>query len=220
MLDRLMPVGGEFAWWPSGLPVEVDGCAEGEDAGGDAGEQAGGGAGVVALERELFFEGVDDRFDSLADEADWGLRAVVLVGAAGADDQGAELAGGLFEVAAGEAFVAEDELAAEGLAGEQREPGFAFGAVGGDEVEVDDRAVGAAQEDEPHAPEEARVGGAVAEAAPGRKLAAVGGQPALPARQRGRVQEQQVVVEAGQLVRDRSPKRDQLRGELPAAVVV
>src|SRR5438270_8571828 len=104
MLDRLMPVGGEFAWWPSGLPVEVDGRAEGEDAGGDPGEEAVDRSRVVALERELLFEGVDDRFDSLADEADWRLRAVALVGAAGPDDQGAELARGLFEVAPGDAF--------------------------------------------------------------------------------------------------------------------
>ena len=136
-----MLVGGDCAWWASGLPVEVDGCAEGEDAGGDPGEEAGGGAGVVALEREVFFEGVDDRFDSLADEADRRLRAVGFVGAAGADDQRAEFAGGVFEVAAGEAFVAEDELAVQGLALEQGEAGFAFGCVGGDEVEVDDGSV-------------------------------------------------------------------------------
>src|SRR5207253_10219512 len=106
------------------------------DTGGGPGEEAVDRSRVVALERELLFEGVDDRFDSLADEADWRLRAVALVGAAGADDQGAELAGGLFEVAPGEAFVADDELATEGLAGEQREPGFAFGAIGGGEAEV------------------------------------------------------------------------------------
>src|SRR5439155_25779617 len=142
------------------------------------------------------------------------------VRAAGADDQGAELAGGLLEVAPGEAFVAEDELATEGLAGEQREPGFAFGAVGGDEVEVDDRAVGAAQEDEPHPPEEARMGGAVAEAAPGRELAAVAGQPALPTGKWCRVEQPEAVVEAGQLAGDRPPERDQLRRQRPAALVV
>jgi hypothetical protein len=51
MLDRLMPVVDEFAWRPASLPVEVDGGAEGEDAGGDAREQAFGAAGEVAFAR-------------------------------------------------------------------------------------------------------------------------------------------------------------------------
>src|SRR5712691_4168987 len=175
---------------------------------------------VVVLERELLFERVDDRLDPLADEAERRRGPLGLVGAAGADNQRAQLAGGVFEVAAGEAFVAEDELAVQRLAGEQREPGLAFWRVGGDEVEVDDCAVGAAEQDEPHPPKEARVRGAVTEAAPGRELAAVRRQSALPARQRGGVEQQQCVVEAGQLAGDRPPERDQFRRQLPAPLVI
>jgi len=126
MLDRLMGVGGECSCWLAGLPVEVDGGAEGEDAGGDAADETGGGFGEVVFEPELVFECLDDRFDPLADEAERWLRPGGLVGAAGADDHGAELVDGVFEVAAGEAFVAEDELAVQWLAGEQGEAGFAF----------------------------------------------------------------------------------------------
>jgi hypothetical protein len=84
------------------------------------------------LEPELVFEGVHDRLDPLSDEADPWLGAVGFVGAAGADDEGAELADGVFEVVAGVAFVADDELAGDRLAGEQGEDCLALGrACGG-----------------------------------------------------------------------------------------
>jgi predicted GH43/DUF377 family glycosyl hydrolase len=89
-----------------------------------------------------------------------------------------------------------------------------------DKVEVDDRAVGAAEQHQSHAPKPARVGGRVAEATVGRELAAVDGDGALPARQRRRVEQEQAVVEAGQLAGDRAPEHDQLGRELTAAVVV
>src|SRR5712692_3052795 len=209
MLDRLMGVRGECPRWLAGLPVEVDRGAEGEDAGGDAGVETGWGAGEVVFELELVFECLDDRFDPLADEADRRLEALGLVLAARPQDEAAELPDRLLELAPGEAFVAEEELAGEGLALEQRESGLALGGVGGDELEVDDGSVGAAEQNEPHPPEPARVGGRVAETAPGRKLASLRRQPALTAGQRCRVEQEQRVVEAGQLAGDRPPERDQ-----------
>jgi hypothetical protein len=104
MVDRLVPVGGEGSGWLAGLPVEVDGGAEGEDACGDAAGEAGGGAGEVVFEPELVFEVLHDRFDALADPADRGSGSVVLVVAAGTLQQSAERGDGGLEVCSGEAF--------------------------------------------------------------------------------------------------------------------
>lgn len=146
MVDRLIGVGGEFAAWEAEALVEVDAGAEGEDSGGDAGEQSGGGAAAVAFEQELVFEAVDDRLDSLSDPADRGVGSVGLVVSAGSQQQRAQLADGGLEIGAGEAFVADDRGAFDRVGFKQGERGFAFAAVGGDEVEVRDRAVGGAQE--------------------------------------------------------------------------
>src|SRR5581483_5253731 len=220
MLDRLMPVRGECAWWTTELPVEVDGRGQGEDPRSHAADESGGSLGQVLLEPELLLERVDDRLDALPDLPDWRGLSVRLVGSAGAEQEGAQLADGLFEVAAGEAFVRDHELAGGRLPLEQLEHSLAFGRVGGDEVEVADAAVGAAPEHEAHPPVEAGVGGAVAESAPGRQLGTIDGRDALPARQWRRVDVAERVVEAGQLVGDRAPERDQLGRQLPAALVV
>jgi hypothetical protein len=53
-----------------GGPVVPDGGGHGQQPLADAGVDAGGGAAAVAFEVELAFEGVVDRFDSLADPAD------------------------------------------------------------------------------------------------------------------------------------------------------
>src|SRR5215218_8889962 len=210
MLDRLMPVEGQRTPWGADLPVEVDGGAEREYAGGDSRPEPVWCLGEVVFELKLVFEGVDDRLDPLADEADRRLRAVGLVGAAWAHNEAAEFAHGLLELVPGEALVADDDLAGDRLAGEQVECRLALRRVRGDEVEVTNAAVRAADEDELHAPVEARVGGRVAEAAPRRQLGAVDGLHALAARQRGRVDEADRVVEAGQLAGDRAPEGNQL----------
>src|SRR6266511_5714672 len=119
MRDRLMGVCGERAAWLAELPIEVDRCAERKDARCDAGEEAGRGAGEVVLESKLVLEALHDRLDSLADEADrraWSLR---LVRPARAQDDRAERGDGLLELFAGEALVADHELACERLALEQ-----------------------------------------------------------------------------------------------------
>jgi hypothetical protein len=138
----------------------------------------------------------------------------------GRENERVEFADGLFEVVPGVALVADDELARDRLAGEQRERRLALGRVCGDEVKVADASVWVADEDELHSPVEAGVGSRVAEAAPGGELGAVDGLHALPAGQRRRVDEAKLVVEAGELASDRAPERDQLRRELPAALVV
>src|SRR5919198_2806393 len=220
MVDRLMPVGGQRSRWQPELPVEVDGGGEGEDARGDAADESAGGSREMALEAELLLERVDDRLDALADAPDRRRGALWFVGAGGAEQEGAEFGDGLLEVGAREAFVGDHELTDGRLPAKQLERGLALGSVGGDEVEVPDATVRAAPEDEPHAPVEARVGGRVAEAAPGRELGAVDRLHALPAGQRGRVHVAERVVEAGQLAGDRAPQRDQLGRKLPTALLV
>ncbi len=103
---------------------------------------------------------------------------------------------------------------------EQRERGLALGCVGGDQVEVDDRAVGGAEQHELEAPVAARVRGAVAEARPGRELACPGGLDRLAARQRCRVEQPQLVAGAERLGGERLPEQHQLRRERAAALVV
>src|SRR6266540_3273797 len=220
MLDRLMPVSGEGAAWLAELPVEVDGGVEGEDAGGDAANEAGWSLREVVFEPQLVLERVDDRLDSLPDLPDRRRLPLRLVGSAGAQQECAELADGLLEVAAGEALIGDHELADGRLPLQQLEHGLALGRVGGDELEVTHAAVRAAPEHEAHAPVETGVGGAVAEPAPGRQLRPIDGGNALPAGQRRGVHVAERVVEAGQLVGDRAPERDQLGRQLPAALVV
>src|SRR5713101_8172188 len=116
MVDRLIGVGRECAGWEPELPVEADAGAEGEDACCDAGEDTLRCASAVAFEQELVFEAVDDRLDALTDPADRRLGAVGLVGAAWPQQRRAEQAHGLFELLAGEALVADDELTVERLA--------------------------------------------------------------------------------------------------------
>src|SRR2546430_5988260 len=141
MLDRLMGVGGERPARCAELPVEVDRCAERKDARCDAGEQAGRGAGVV-LESKLALERLHDRLDPLADEADRRARSLGLVCPARAQDDRAERGDGLLELFAGEALVADHELALKRLALEQDKRRLALGRIRGHEVEVADGAVG------------------------------------------------------------------------------
>ena len=159
MIDSVWSVviGGEAAAGLSVLPVVPDACCEGEDSLADACPDAGWGAASVAFERELVFGGVDDRFDPLTDTAEVAV-AGLLVLAVGAEQEGCELADGLFELLAGEAFVADHDLFAVQLAGaahpvEQRRGDLAFGLVRGREAEAVRHPVGGADEIEPKTPE-------------------------------------------------------------------
>ena len=138
MVDRLIGVRGEGAAGEAEALVGVGAGAGREDARGDSCERAGGGAAAVVFEQELVFECVDDRSDSLADPADRWLWPVGLVGAAGPQEQRAQFVYRRLEVGAGEALVADDRRALDRVRLQQCECCFTFGAVGGDEVDVDD----------------------------------------------------------------------------------
>src|SRR5438552_6740989 len=118
---------GECAWGSAESVVEADGGGECEEAGADAGVEAAEGAGAVAFEAEQVFAGLEDRLDSLPDRGEVGAAAG-FVFAAWPDDCGCELGGGVFELAAGVALVADDgEGAAALTAGEQGETDLTLG---------------------------------------------------------------------------------------------
>src|SRR5262245_22954238 len=161
MIDSLVVVGGESAAGRVDLPVVEQNRGEGEEAAGDAADEAGEGAAAVAFEGELVFEGVERRFDPLADAAEWS-EAWAFVLAVGADDRGAEGADVVFVVGAGEAFVADHGLSGLQRAVQELGGDEAFGRVGGCQLEADRQPIGGAQQVQPEAPEPAAVGAAVA----------------------------------------------------------
>src|ERR1700733_1577971 len=112
MIDSVsVVVRGEAAAGLSVLPVVPDAGCECEDSLADAYPDAVEGAAAVAFEGELVFGGVDDRFDPLADAAEVAV-AGLLVFAVGAEQLCCELLDDLFELLAGEALVADDDLVA------------------------------------------------------------------------------------------------------------
>src|SRR4249920_4011414 len=217
MLDRLIAVPDELPRRLAELPVEVDRGAERDDASEDAGREPGGGLGEVALEAERILECLHDRLDALADPADRRLGTIGLVGTARPNDERLQLAHCLLELVPGEALVAEHELSCERLALEQGETRLPLGGIGGDEIEVDDRSVRAREQDEAHAPKEARMRRRVAEPAVGSELRAVDRVRALAAGKGRRIEQKQRVVEAGQLAGNRSPEDDELGRALGSA---
>src|SRR5262245_13861611 len=97
---------GERAWWSAEAVVERDGGREREEACADAGAEAVEGAGAVAFEGEQVFAGLEDRFDPLSEWCEV-EPAAGFVSAAWANDRRVELSGGVFELAAYIALVAE-----------------------------------------------------------------------------------------------------------------
>src|SRR6516164_430970 len=126
MVDSVsVVIGGEATAWLSVLPVVPDALE---------------GAAAVAFERELALGRFDDRFDPLADPAQVAVP-VGLVFTVGAEEPGGELADDLFELLAGEPFVADDELvtfkgAVVAHPVEERCGDLALGLVGRGEAEA------------------------------------------------------------------------------------
>src|SRR5579862_2611154 len=178
------------------LVVEDDAGGEGEEALEDAFAQAGEGAGAVAFEGEQVFAGPEDAFDALADRGE--VRAVAgFVFASWADDRGVQLADLEREFAAGVAFVAEQRLAAVASgASEQFETDIALVAFGRGERERPWRAVRSEDRVQPEAPEIAGVRAAPAVVRGIGKPGALDCLAAARALHRGRVDEQQIVVES------------------------
>ena len=120
----------EFAAGAAEFVVENDARCEAEGALEDAFFDAVERAGAVAFEGEQVFAGLEDRLDPLPDRGDgWPLAGFGL--APRPDDRGVELAGPMFEVAAGVAEIADHEQVALALAAlTQRQADVAFGCLG------------------------------------------------------------------------------------------
>src|SRR5215212_1713200 len=117
-----------------------------------------------------------------------------LVAAGGASDGGAEGGDGGGELLAGVALVADDRLAAAQAPGQQRQRDLAFGAVGWGECRCSRGAVGAAEKVQAHPPEPAGVAARVAVTAAVGELRAAGGVDRSATLDRGRVEQDEVVV--------------------------
>jgi hypothetical protein len=124
------------------------------------------------------------------------------VRASWSDDRGAELADGVGALAPRVAFVADDGFAAVEAAGQQWQRDLAFGAVGSNECGRLGGAVEGADEVRPHPPEPAGVTLAVAVAAHLGQIGAAGRLERAAALDRRRVEQDEIVVEAGRLGRD------------------
>jgi len=99
--------------------VQPDAGGQREQFGGDAGSSAVEGAGVVAFQAEAVFEGEEDRLDALADPGQHRPAARLVFAGRAQDPRPVALRGLGFELAAGIALVADDQLAAVQADGEQ-----------------------------------------------------------------------------------------------------
>src|SRR5579862_21429 len=213
-------VGGEGAWWSAEAVVEADCGCEREEAAADAGAGAVQGAGAVAFERQEVFAGLEDRFDPLSDWREvWAGSWFVAAG--GPDDGDRERGGLLLELATGVALVADrgERLVAFDSA-QQRQADVAFVGFGGGELERPGCAVECEQAVQTEAPEVAAVAGAVAVVGGVGELAAPRRFDRAGALDRGRVDQQQVVVETGTVASEHANQRFDRVGEPLAPLVV
>src|SRR5579859_54874 len=208
---------GEGAGRSAETVVERDRGGEREEAHFDAGCEAVEGAGAVSFEGEQVFAGLEDRFDALTDRREvWPVEG--LVSAARPDDRGVEFEGGGLELAAGVAFVADYAQVAGSLAAlKQGQADVAFGGLGRGEQQRAWRAVQGEEAVEAETPEVAAVACAVAVVGGVAELAAPGRLDAAGALDRGRIDQHQVVVEAGAVAREhRDQPLDRVAQPLPA----
>src|SRR6478672_471598 len=187
----------ERAWWSAEAVVEADRCGEGEEACADACSEAVEGAGAVAFEGEQVFAGLEDRLDPLPDRREVGLAAA-FVFAVWADDRRVEVGRGALELAAGVALVADhEEVAVASAALEHGQADLAFGGFRRGEDQCTRGAVEGEQAVQAEAPEVAAVACAVAVVSRVSELAAPGRFDAAGALDRRRINQHQIVTEAG-----------------------
>ena len=195
-------VGREVTAWVTDLFVVPEAGREGQHALGDSCDDAGECAGAVAFERELFLERLEDRLDPLSHPAERSKpRPLVL--AVGADELPAEIGDQLLELASREAFVGQHDAPIERNALEDLGGRAPLGDVGRGEFEADRHAVRRAEQKEPEAPEIARVRAAVAVSGVAGERRAASGLARLATRDRGRVEQQQLVAEGVGIEGDR-----------------
>src|SRR3954454_25256526 len=218
---RLGGVVDEGAGGAAELVVERDAGGEGEQSLADACSEAVQGAGAVAFEREQVFAGPEDAFDALADRGQ--VRPWTgLVFAARSDDQRVAVAHLGGEVAAGVALVADHDQRPAALAAlDEFQADVAFVAFGAGQRDRARGAVKGEQAVRPKAPEEAAVAAAVAVVDGVGERTAAYRLDAAGTLHRGRVDDQQVVIEAraefGELPDQRLDHLRQALAALPVA---
>src|ERR1700685_378313 len=201
MIDStvLCAVVDECAAGSSELVVEGDGCCEAEQALQDALAQAGEGPGAVTLEGEGVLAAPEDALDSLAYRCEvWASAGLVF--AAGSDDRGVQLADLLSELAPGVALIVDQGLSAVAPTTlEELQGDLALVALGGCQGERPGCAVGGEDRVQPETPEEPGMAGAIPVVGGISELGTLDRLAAAGAFHRGRVDEQQIVVESGAL---------------------
>lgn len=126
----------------------------------------------------------------------------------------------LLELAPGKALVGEHDAAVDRHPLEDLGGRPALGHIGRGELETDRQPVGRAEQEEPKAPEVARVRAAIAVAGVAGQRRAPGGLARLAAGHRGRVEQPQPVTEGGRVEHQRIDDREDLRRQRADALVV
>src|SRR5450830_1500148 len=182
--------------------VEADAGRQAKEARQDALAQPRHGARPMTLQGEQVLAGPEDRLDALADGRE--VRAAArFIFARRTRHGGAHLGDRRRELTAGVALVADEQPAAGAAeAGQQLKADLTLVAPGISQGERPRRAVGGGQEVQAQAPEEARVGSAVAVAGHDAEGRTLRGLTAAATLHRGRVDEQQLVSEARALLRE------------------
>ena len=198
--------------------VEVDAGGEGQQSLCRPDSEVGERASAVALQTEDVLEGLVDGLDPLASGCQ-AKSALGLVGAGRAQHQPAHLGHRPLEVAAGVALVADDRLAAAQHPRKQLQRDLALRPVGRPQNGPAGRPVEPEAAVQAHPPKPARVALAAGVAAGVGQLRALDGLHRPAALDRGRVEQDDVIVVAGALGgEDADEPLDRLREPEPALV--
>src|SRR5271154_6052764 len=208
----------ECSAWASESVVEGNGGGEGEQALQDPLPEAREGAGAVALERQGSLAAPEDALDALADRREmWAMAGLVF--AARPEDRRVHLADGLGECRAGIALVADQGHAAVAAGAQQQLEGdVALIAFGRGHRDRSGRTVRGEDRVQPEAPEEPAVAAAIPIVGGIPERGALDRLAATRTLNRGRVDEQQIVIEARALAGEHAHQPLKRVGE-PAATL-
>src|SRR5918998_2628276 len=205
---------------PAASELVVADCGgQSEESDRDSGHEAGHRVRAMALQRELAFEGVDDRFDPLADRAE-PAEATRLVFAIGPQQSAAHLLDHRFEVAAGEPLVSQDRATVDREALEDLRGDLAFADVGASKLKADRHPVGCADEHEPKSPVMAGVRATPTVRGVASQLRPPSGIARLAARDRSAIKQPQPVAVRRRFEDQLVEQPDDLRRQLTDALVV
>src|SRR5919202_677 len=181
------------------LPVEPDGCSQGQQPLSDPDLNPGRGAAAVLLQAQLALEGVDDALDPLANrpqtpETGW------LIAAVGPHQQRPKVGHMPVHLGAGQSLVHDEDLPGSQAAAVQQGLGdLAFAELGAGQAPGDRAAISGADQIQLEAPVPARVAGTPAVVRPPAQRRALDRLAAGGTGDRGGVQQPERVLDAGGL---------------------